>query len=114
MELLKLNKMKKTKKSSAKKVVVKKKAAPKVKKAQVGVKKKGGPSKATTYKMYIDDGKYVQKYKFKEGDKPLYTSPDGKTVEGGPTKVSKIRRTLKGFLTGAPRVKKNPMLEFYK
>lgn len=106
--------MKKTKKSS-----VKKAAAPKVKKAQTGASavkksKKGAPSKSSTYKMYIDDGKYVQKYKFKEGDKPLYTSPDGKEIEGGPTKVSKVRRTLKGFLTGAPRVKKNPRLEFYK
>jgi hypothetical protein len=89
-----------------------------LKKGQTGLasvkksKKATGPAKKSSYKLYIDDGNYVQKYKFAKGEQPLYKSPSG-DIEGGPTKVSKVKRTLKGFLRGAPRVKKNPRLSFF-
>jgi hypothetical protein len=69
----------------------------KVKKAQLGdTLKKKETSKGTTYKYKSDDGNYTTKVKYRSGEEPTEENPQfrGKI---------KQRRTLKGFLSGAPK-----------
>jgi hypothetical protein len=70
----------------------------KIKKAQGGnilVKKKQTPSGSMS-KYKSDDGNYTTKIKYKAGQEPTEENPEFRGTY-------KKRRTLKGFLTGAPK-----------
>lgn len=76
----------------------------KIKKAQNGgnevlVKKKQTPS-GSMYKYKSPDDNYVTKIKYKAGQEPTPENPEFRGT-------LKTRRTLKGLLTGAPKVQKN-------
>jgi len=68
-----------------------------IKKAQLGdLIKSKRTSSGSKYKYKSDDGNYTTKIKYKAGEEPSEENPEFKGT-------IKKRRTLKGFLSGAPK-----------